>query len=197
MNKELLTFILNNHAKIIIQLHYPEDIIDASYDTRLYFIYYNHRYLLSYFCLRSNISEFKKILNKALNNKLQLTEYFAQNIGYYWNNALNKKNTSEKFGADYYALKYYTPWYSDQCIWIYNDQYKNIILEITPLYPYTYAYKKRKPSYNYFLKWMQKYKPIYKQIISKDIVQQWIDQATEILNEIDKNTEELYAQGKF
>ena len=44
---------------------------------------------------------------------------------------------------------------------------------------------------------MQSYKPIYKQIISREIAQQWIDQADQIIAEIDKNTAELYAQGKF
>ena len=44
---------------------------------------------------------------------------------------------------------------------------------------------------------MQKYKSIYKQIIPKSVAEQWIHQINEILSEINKNTEELYAQGKF
>lgn len=197
MNKELLTFRLHDHAKVIIQLHHPADIIEASYEARLYFVHYNHRLLLSYFFLQSNIWELRKLLKKSLNNELYLDKIFNKNVGYYWNHTLNQKDIYKRLGDDYSILKHYKPWSSDQCTWIYNDEQGNIIFEITPLYPHTYTYKKRRRSYNHFLKWMQTYKPIYKQIISKEIAQQWIEHATLIIAEIDKNTEELYAQGKF
>ena len=197
MNRELLTFKLNDHVNIIIRLNHPDDMINAGYEARFYFMYYNHRLLLSYFFLQSNIWELKELLNNALNKKLFLDKYFTQDIGYYWNHALNQNDTYKRLGDDYSILKNYKFWGTNRCTWIYNDEQGNIIFEITPLYPHTYTYKKRKRSYNYFLKWMQSYKPIYKQIISREIAQQWIDQADQIIAEIDKNTAELYAQGKF
>ena len=198
MNKNLLTFKLNDHAKIIIQLHHQNDVIDAGYEARLYFIHYNHRLLLSYSFVRTDIGELRKLLNKALNDELQADEIFTQDIGYSWNHTLNQKDISNGiFGENFDILNYYKPWSAGRCTWIYNNEQGNIVFEITPLYPHTYTYKKRKRSYNYFLKWMQFYKPIYKQIISREIAQQWIDQANQIIAEIDKNTAELYAQGKF
>jgi hypothetical protein len=42
---------------------------------------------------------------------------------------------------------------------------------------------------------MQTYKPVYKQIISKELALQWVDQANQILATIDENTHILDAQG--
>lgn len=194
MNKELLKFKLNVHASIVIRLNHPDDIIDAGYETRFFLKNYNHQYSIAHNFIRSNIADLQKLLNKALKNQLQLDEYFTHDIGYYWNHYLNKINNINK---DYSVLRNYLIFDSLFPTFIYNDIDGNIIIVVTSLYPYVFSRKKRKPSYGFFLKWMQKYKPIFKAIISQEIAQQCIEQANLIITEIDKNTEELYAQGKF
>jgi hypothetical protein len=198
MNKKLLTFILHDHAKIIIKLNHSADIVDAGYEARLFFIHYNHRFLLSYNFIASDIEILKKTLAQSLKNKFILDANFNENIGLHWNNTLNQKDISNGiFGEHFNTLNYYLLWSAGRCTWIYNDGQGNIIFEITTLYPDTYIYGKKKRSYRYFLKWMQTYKPIYKQIISKELALQWVDQANQILAIIDQNTQELHAQGKL
>ena len=77
---------------------------------------------------------------------------------------------------------------------MYNNHEGNIIFEITPLYPDTYAYGKKKRTYGYFLTWMQSYKPILKTVISTSIAAQWIEQAQEILDSIDQQSKKLYIE---
>lgn len=197
MNKELLTFKLNVHASIVIRLNHPDDIIDAGYETRFFLKNYNHQYSIAYNFVRSNITDLQKLLNKALKNQLQLDDNFTHDIGSYWNLYLNKDNKINNINKNYSVLRNYLIFDSLFPTFIYNDIDGNIIITVTSLYPHVLSRKKRKPSYGFFLKWMQKYKPIFKVIISKEIAQQWIEQATLIIAEIDKNTEELYAQGKF
>jgi hypothetical protein len=193
MNKELLTFKLNDHVKIIIQLHHLINVIEASYEAHIYFIQDNHKILLRNGSVLSSLERLKTNLSKAYYNNLQLDKKLAENIGYYMNEAVNQEyETEEVFGPNYSILTDYRIWaYSDISTWIYNDSKKNIILEITPSYPYEYVEKEM--PYDYFLQWMKSYKPIFKVIISQEIAQQWIEQANLIITEIDKNTEELYA----
>lgn len=197
MNKDLFTFIINEHTKIKIQQPTKNYIFDCYDEANFIFQYYQHQYILEKTNVNNEMKTFKECLNNGLKNNLQLNSYLINNIGYYMNEAVNQEyETEEIFGPNYSILTDYRIWaYSDISTWIYNDSKKNIILEITPSYPYEYV-EKEKP-YDFFLEWMQKYKPIFKVIISKEIAQQWIKQSNLIINEIDKNTEELYAQGKF
>lgn len=197
MNKKLLSFKLNIHDKIVIKLRKPQDVIDSGYEVHIYLIQDNHQILLQNGSILNSLERLKTNLSKAYYKNLQLDKKLAENIGYYINEAVNQEyETEEVFGPNYSILTDYRIWaYSDISTWIYNDSKKNIILEITPSYPYEYV-EKEKP-YDYFLEWIKLYKPIFKTIISKKIAQQWIKQATLIIAEIDKNTQELYAQGKF
>ena len=194
MNKNLLILSVNDHAKIIMRLNHPNDMIEASYQVRFIWKNYNHERFLTYNFLSSEMETLKILLNMALKNELQLDSSYTKNIGYYWNYCINMKNATDRFGDDYSILKEY---FIMNSIFLYNDLQGNIILEIAALYPDTYVYGKKKRSYNFFLNWMKIYKPVFKQIIPQELAQQWIDQATQILTIIDKNTEELYAQGKL
>ena len=197
MNRELLTFKLNDHVNIIIRLNHPDDIIDAGYEARLYFIRYNHKFLLCYSFIQSDISILQILLKKALKNELQLDESFTYDIGYYWNFYLNKDKKIDNFNKNYSELRNYFIFDSLFPTFIYNDIDGNIIIITIPLYPHVLSYKKRKPSYNHFLKWMQSYKPLLKTIIPKKTAEQWLAQATQILMTIDENSEDLHAQGKL
>ncbi len=195
MNKKLLILSINNHAKIIMRVNNHKDVLEAGSQVRFIWKNYNHELFLTYNFLSSEMETLKILLNMALKNELQLDPHYTQNIAYYWNHCLNPKNPSDRFGDDYSILKEYLVINS---IFIYNNKDGEIVFEITPLYPHTYSYSKRKPSYNYFVKWMQEvYKPIKKCIISPSIAQQWVQQADAILAEIETNTAKMYANGEL
>ena len=197
MNKNLLIFTLNDHTKIMIQFKYFTDKINIDDQAKFIFQYYNYKTFLSYDFFKFQISDFNNCLKFALSNELQIDTCFTKDIGYYWNYYCSKDTypqLSFNNKPNYSIL-------SDRLIFnsafIYNDKQGNLVLNVTSCYPHRYSRKKRKPSYKYFLKWMQNYKPIYKQIIPREVAQQWINQATQIITEIDKNTEELHTQGKL
>ena len=66
MNKKILIFQLTNHAKILVQLNHPRDIIDAGYEAKFFLKNYNHQYFIAYNCVRSNIDDLQELLKKAL-----------------------------------------------------------------------------------------------------------------------------------
>lgn len=194
MNKELFIFKFNNHTKFIIQLHHPNDKIEASYETQFYFKNYNHQYFIAYNFIRSNIADLQNLLNKALKNQLEFNEFFNHDIGYYWNLYLNKKNNSNN---DYSILSKYLIFDSLLPTFIYNDINGNIFITIIPLYPHIHSRKKRRPTDGHFLTWIKSYKPLYKTILPRNIAEQWLIQAQQILDTIDENTQMLHEQGKL
>ncbi|MGZ6251412.1 MAG: hypothetical protein ACXWL2_05250 [Candidatus Chromulinivorax sp.] len=195
MNNSIFTFKLTEHEKIIIKIDkYPEDIPYCFYEAHFYMIKNNHEILLSYDSLPSHVEAFIIALKEALKNKRQVDPDLFKNIGYYWNESINGADQEHPFNKNYSILKKYTPWGAHTSTWIYNDEQGNIILEITPYYPHTFS---DKYSYQDFLTWIQNYKPLFKTIISRHVAQQWIEQAQQILDTIDENTQILHEQGKL
>ena len=197
MNNSKFLFKINEYEKIIIQIdEYPEDVPYCFYDANFYLVNKNEKIKLCSFSLSSYIDKFITILNDALQNKKQLPGHFLEGIGYAWNLYVNADNNSKLSYANqkYKFLDDYYLWYSKFTTWIYNDNLGNIILEITPSYPHTYS---SNFSYQDYLQWIEAYKPIYKQIVSREIAQKWLDQASHILMVIDENSEQLHAQGKL
>jgi hypothetical protein len=74
--------------------------------------------------------------------------------------------------------------YKNRTAWLYNDEYGNIIFEITPWYN---SLKNGKHEAMSFQKWSENYKSILKRVIAPDIAQQWIQQAKELIELIYEN----------
>ncbi len=199
MNQKLLTFLIHEHAKIRIQQPAKNYTFDWYDEANFIMQYYQHQYILERTHVKSAIEAFKEYLNNTLQNNHQLNSYLTDNIGYYWNYALNQKYKHDQiFGDDYDILNNFNIWSRyNQSTFLYNDHQGNVIFEITPLYPYTYAYGKKKRTYGYFLKWMQSYKPTFKSVISKETVLKWIEQTQEILDIIDENSKKLYIESEI
>jgi hypothetical protein len=71
--------------------------------------------------------------------------------------------------------------------WMYNNKESDIIFEVTPYYPYfSYNYRKQRV-YNPFKKWMARYKPYLKTIISREKAQEWLAKAELIVKAVDEN----------
>ncbi|MGZ6254559.1 MAG: hypothetical protein ACXWL5_01045 [Candidatus Chromulinivorax sp.] len=197
MNNSNFTFKINNTEQIIIQIdEYPHDTPYCFYNANFFIIIKNKKIKLCSFSLQSYIDKFISILNENLLNKKQLPYHLPKDIGYLWNLYINADNNTQLSYADqeYTFLDNYYIWYSTFTTWIYNDKKGHIIFEITPSYPHTYS---QNFSYQNFLTWMQNYKPLFKTIIPNHVAKQWIEQAQEILDTIDKNTQMLHEQGKL
>ena len=74
-------------------------------------------------------------------------------------------------------------WSHEVATWLYNDENGSIILEITPIFPGDF-YDEDKTSYN---QWIQNYKPYLLRKLSKEVAQQWLDQADCLLKKIEEN----------
>jgi hypothetical protein len=115
------------------------------------------------------------------------------NVGYCWNHVLNQKiNDHQLFDDNYNYLNNFLVWSrANHVTFLYNNNQGDIVFEVIPLYPFTYAYGKNKRTYGYFAKWMKSYKPILKTIISPEVAQQWILQAEEMIAFIIHNSDRL------
>ena len=197
MNNSKILFKINECEDIIIQVdEYPEDVPYCFYDANFFLQNRNEKIKLCSFSLPSYVEALSIALNQALQNQRQLFYQHSQDIGYLWNLYVNADNEAQLSYAEkeYEFLDDYYIWYSTFTTWIYNDKKGNIVLEITPSYPHTYS---SNFSYQDFLKWMQNYKPLFKTIIPREVAEQWLAQATQILMTIDENSEQLHAQGKL
>ncbi|HEV2917412.1 MAG TPA: hypothetical protein VGW78_06740 [Candidatus Babeliales bacterium] len=70
-----------------------------------------------------------------------------------------------------------------------SDKDGNIIFEITPHYKYHFCEPDETPSFISYEEWIKDYKPYLIRVVPRDIAHQWLNQAREILNAIDENTE--------
>ncbi len=190
MNKKLLIFSLHDHVDIIMQFKNIIHEITIDDQSNFYLQYYNHRIFLTYDFFYNTVEKLKILLDVALHNNLQLPIDQNKDLGILWNELCNQHKFSElSFIHDNYDFVY--NYLILNSTFVYNDKEGNIIFNVTKLYPFTNARKKRKRSYNYFLGWMESYKPIYKTIISPELAQTWLLQIQEILEIIDKNTESI------
>jgi hypothetical protein len=142
------------------------------------------------------LSRLIDLLKKCLLDNLRLDLSVKDKLGfldnkyddYLWNehSKLDKtfvekplENITYWIGEDYTLCGY-----RHRQTWLYNDDFGNIILEVTPSY---YSLNKRRRNKISFEKWMKKYKPILKRTISKEIAQQWLLQMEDLLAIINQN----------
>jgi hypothetical protein len=185
------------------------DGLKIFYDKNAHFCYYPHTALtIKYVSNRASfiiglvdIDEFvhkiRLFISQLLQGNKQLDESFNNNIGYignYYNASVfdNKHYIDNMiFKNDFFeSIPYWIGenhtlcGYRHRQTWLYNDDFGNIILEVTPSY---YSLNKRRQNKISFEKWMKKYKPILKRTISKEIAQQWLLQMEDLLAIINQN----------
>ena len=148
----------------------------------------------SLFCGRFWNTQF---IEDLINNKKILNKNITPELGIEWN-----KYAQDLLNDDVNIAKYYFVSNSDHYkSWLYNDESKNIIFEITPIYPW-YAethnnyidkngnlifeklsphlqrkFKKTHPDFITFKQFMKSYKPTLKIIIPKERLIEWNEQA--------------------
>ena len=192
-------FILDEKEKIVLESQDNFDELDCCYKGKITFQKNNINILLSEDVIRDAMENLNFLLKKSLNKELYLHKSITQDIGFTYNqysNDLRKDDLSlmnnfmyNELGKDKIWVwdKHYL-WAGNFVTWIYNDNDGNIILEITPLYPY-FDDEKKNTFYISYDEWIKNYKPYLIRKIPMEIARQWLTQANEIIQRINANIE--------
>jgi hypothetical protein len=189
-------------------LNEPYDQIDCCSDACIIFCYDKYKIKVASDTIKYNISGLEYLLTKALNKKLKLHKSITKDIGYLYNQNLRavytkKTKTHSELtykkveNIDVWAGEDYQLFCYDPATWLYNDNGDNIILEMTPVYPwhfYELDDAQQQKNYIPYEEWIKNYKPLLIRTIPKDVVEQWLHQAQEILKKIEENIARLHKQ---
>lgn len=207
-----LIFQLNDNEKIAIKLVEPIQEIHCCYEAQIIFIDRSgSQYLINEDSVRESMYSLSGLLNKALKNQLKINALLSlRDIGYFFNEYRQSKpdtiyeiDDSGQEG-DWIGSKYLL-WGKEVTAWIYNNDQGEIIFEITPDFPGQPTYRfndeplslEEQENYKKYEEWIKNYKPLLIRVISREIAQQWLDQANEILTAIEDNIKRLKAEGNF
>lgn len=192
MNTYAITFRFNDFEKIVIEIEEPFNLLHCCYQSPIVLYFENKTYWFKDEVILYRINLFVTLLTKALKNELKLHQSIKEDIGYLANEDLqNKPNIVRKetksiaswVGDDYFL------WSGDNVsTWLYNDKNGNVVFEITPNYKYHFCNLEETLGFIPYEVWAKKYKPCLVRIIPKDIAQQWLDQAQNVITQINENS---------
>ena len=198
MNQHKITFSLNIHTKITIEL---EDALSTyhPYSNATVILTHNQQDLI--LCdgsLYENSDRLRELLSDALYNKLPLHKSINQDIGFLYNqycdfirNPATLVNSHfeciQSGPIDYWVGDYYHLWAKKYVSWIYNNNDGDIIFEVTPFYPYSYCDPQTEPNFITYDQWIKTYQPYLIATFSKETAQEWLDQTKCIIKTIDEN----------
>lgn len=196
--KNLRTFTINSHEKIEIKLFHSYDQIHCCYHPQIYFMRYNHKLSINkHEDFREIAEQFIRLLKSALENKSSLPDT-VQDLGTLANHHHTPKDPKNYYQTDEHdqasnTLNKYQLSSHEYFAFLYNDKDGNIILQISPEYPFQNKRKKQMPSYNNFLRWMRKsYKQTIIRMIPRATAQEWLAQAHQISAIINNNIHEAF-----
>lgn len=202
MNQSLLTFLLNDHEKVIILLKKENDIVDFFYGAPIILSIDNEDVEIVNGFVVDYIERLIIKLTSALSHELQLNSSIKKSLGSEWNQWLNEEHPNiiflegkeGKYWSGMNCFIYGTKGAAKNkfAIWLYNDALNNIIFEITPLFPGTLVDWDDPVEMKAYQEWMEKsYKPFFTRIIPRDVAEQWLKQAKLILKTIQDNVKKL------
>ncbi len=146
--------------------------------------------LLANDCMLYLLREFKTMLEDALDTNLTLHKSITQNIGFMNNQNMNNNPnlTYEKHeGQNFWVGSNYSLWGTpgnarpNLTTWLYNDKNKNIVMEITPNYPWHFQDPEPTDNYVSYESFMKNYNSYLTQIIPPETACKWIKQIDYIL----------------
>lgn len=79
--------------------------------------------------------------------------------------------------------------------WLYNDKDGNIILEISPIYPFDSHDPKPNEKFVRYLEWMKSYKPYVIAKIAPEVAKKWIQQLDGLMKKIEKSDKKFRCTG--
>ncbi|MBV8660764.1 MAG: hypothetical protein JO129_01290 [Candidatus Dependentiae bacterium] len=189
----MLSFIINNHEKFIINIDCPDNIIHSCNFSKIDLVIKNDHIIIGKSIVDDYAQVLKNKLTLALSNELKLHPSIEKNIGYYWNQDLNEEKPDlfmiKGKEESYWVGGMHFLWATDSskknqqyATWLYNDALGNIIFEVTPTYPDTFIDPEDPADVQAYQEWMEKkYKPFFTRIISRETAIQWLDQADMLL----------------
>lgn len=212
-----IVFLLSDTEKIILEFEDPEmpgliyedplDEIDCCYEGSIIFVKNNEQTLLSLDAIREEMYMLRVVLEKALQNRLQLHDSIKEDIGFmynqynyiFWSRGIIRPEgfvyeTKEK--SSWWVGEKYKLWLNNYASWIYNNVDGEIVFEITPFYPYLHGKRKQVENYISYKKWIKNYKPYLIKKITKEVAQKWCEWAIKIENHINANIERWRKEGR-
>ena len=192
-----IKFSLNDKQNIFIDLEEALENVHCCYYSRLFLTNAEKRYLLRDFHLAEGMERFQDNLTKVINNQLPIHPSIKNNIGklyakyffhYFWTDTPRSPSKSIVFEKENWVGEKYLMWTEKFALWMYNGEDGSIILELTPYFSMSQCWlADETPNFIAYEKFVRKYKSIFKQVIPKEVAQQWCEQANTILEQIEKN----------
>lgn len=198
MNQNSISFILNSNEKFVLDLQESLDCVHCCYEAPIIFFHDASQIVIASDFVRYNISGLSHLLSKVLAKQLMLHSSIIKDIGYLYNEYLqglyseslqkNKELVYEKMeGIDHWVGEAYKLFDCNPTTWLYNDYDENIILEITPNYPWHFSEPKEGEDFIPYEEWIKSYKPVLIRAIPVEVARQWLEQANMILKKIEEN----------
>ena len=194
--KNIVNLNLNNNEKMIIESdECPINKLLCCDMITIYLTYDNKNLILVREDAQMTLESLRHLLKLALKNEAQPHDSITQDIGFLWNERLQRKP-----GLVYKIFDRVNRWVGEDNMlwatpglvgpklvtWLYNNPQGDIILEITPSYPYRSNTTKEKSPLSY-QDFMRDYKPLLIRTISTSTAKKWLEQAEDILNTIQEN----------
>lgn len=195
MTKYEIIFAVNNAIKIIIPLRDPIEQLGPISIEKILLLFNNRKVLLSNTAIYHNMLGLTDLLKKALKQKNFLFST-TKDIGYFHNEYLYESvNISTPIiptnSIDWKGYNYHL-WsarnnFASFSSWIYNAPDGAIIFEVTPIYPYLFSEPEEEPDYVPYEEWIKTYKPYFITTLSREIAEQWLEQAEHIIKIVERN----------
>lgn len=144
-----------------------------------------------------DLNDFRDMLIKSLNNQLQLHPSIQQDIGYLANEEYDGNSTLKFIYYDledkpYWVGIQYTLWQISGSIrpnlttWLYNNEKGEIILEITPDYPWHFMDPEPEEVFVAYEQWIKDYKPLLICTIAHEVAKRWLAQVEHLIEAFEK-----------
>jgi hypothetical protein len=194
-----INFVFNGNEKIVLEIKKPIEQLYCYCETPIVFKLPGCDFLLSVDDIYENMLIFHKLLSQALCDEAPLHESIQSDIGYVYNSYMRHTYSTKPVNDEtpICTLVYvkrdaieswvgynYNLWCHDcKASWLYNAADGSIVFEVTPVYPFDTEDDKNGISYE---EWIKTYKPYLVRTIPRDVAEQWLMQANDILEQIKK-----------
>ena len=198
-----ITFLINEQTTIIIPLQDPIQYLGPVYEEDILLLHNKHKIVLSDRTIYHDMLDLVDLLKKALNHELLLHSSISKNIGHLYNDYHHDDTNfalhTFPSGAIEWVGCLYHLWESNSHFdsWIYNKPDGSMIFEVTPFYPYMYSEPEEEPNYIPYEEWIKTYKSYFSTTLSREVAQNWLDQAEYIIRIVRCNQERWDNQPKI
>lgn len=194
MNK-ILNFNLTNQETISFESKYTLETLLCCDEIYVYFNA-DEVFLLNIDCSHELIT-LKDMLISALRNQLLLHNSITKDIGYLSNQEYHGDPNLElifnaKEGQEFWVGRRYNLWETPGDVtpslatWLYNNEKGEIILEITPNYPWHFSDPTPEENFIPYEQWIKDYKPFIIRTIPQEVAKRWLAQVEHLIEVFEK-----------